>query len=82
MTHVNMLHALLPILEAHTSEVAEQLNKVVIPFTVNRGTLRAEESLFSWVSSTEGFLTSFGMTTKGTFSATSLSVRIRGFIFP
>jgi hypothetical protein len=32
-----------------------------LPF---RGTLRAEESLFSWVSSTERFLTSFGMTPK------------------
>src|ERR1700675_1769288 len=35
-----------------------------------RGTPRAEESLFFCVSSTERFLTSFGMTTKGNYSAT------------
>ena len=34
-----------------------------------RGTLRAEESLFSRISNPERFLTSFGMTSKGTFSA-------------
>jgi hypothetical protein len=30
-----------------------------------RGALRAEESLLCWALGKEGFLTSFGMTTKG-----------------
>jgi hypothetical protein len=38
-------------------------------FSVNRGTLHAEESLFSWASNKEGFLASLGMTIRGTFSA-------------
>jgi len=34
-----------------------------------RGALFAEESLFYWTQTEERFLTSFGMTIKGTFSA-------------
>jgi hypothetical protein len=36
--------------------------KFVIPFTVNRGTPRAEESLFSLCLKKERFLASLGMT--------------------
>jgi hypothetical protein len=39
-----------------------------------RGTLRAEESLFSWIQTKEGFLTPFGMTIKGTYSAICLAI--------
>src|ERR1700687_6510163 len=42
-----------------------------------RGTLRAEESLFSRVSNTERFLTSCGMTTIETFSANCLAAGVR-----
>src|ERR1700687_2927478 len=51
-------------LVAQTLQAAEKLKTLSF-----RGTLRAEESLFSCVSNTERFLTSFGMTGKGTFSA-------------
>jgi hypothetical protein len=51
-----------------TLQVAEKGKNA--PF---RGTLRAEESLFSWRLRKERFLTSFGMTIKGIFSATCLA---------
>jgi len=53
---------------------------VVIPFTVNRGKLRAEESLFCRIQ-TRRFLTSFGMATKALFPQTSETAptKIRGF---
>jgi hypothetical protein len=37
---------------------------------VNRGALRAEESLFSWMQIEEGFLASLGMMGSRIFSAT------------
>ncbi len=40
---------------------------------MNRGMLRAEESLFSWALNIEGFLASLGMTNMGTFSANYLA---------
>src|SRR6266699_4432541 len=54
------------VFEVAAEEVAEKLKTLSF-----RGTLRAEESLFSCVSSAERFLTSFGMTIKDTFSAAS-----------
>src|ERR1700687_5279741 len=60
-------------------------------FSVNRGTPRAGQTFFSWVSSTEKFLSSFGsprtfsvngMTTKDIFSAACLAVVIvAGLVF-
>ncbi len=46
---------------------------------MNRGALRAEESLFSWALNKEGFLASLGMTTMGTFSANCEAVIYKHF---
>ena len=54
---VHFLHYSDTLLGAQTEQAAEKLKTLSF-----RGTLRAEESLFSWVLNKERFLASLGMT--------------------